>query len=474
MAFDPSVISEIGGYGPNPVAAQGNALTLANAAQGYQTGQIDLQQKRQAQTDEQQARKLLQGVDLMTPEGQQKLQQLPPELRMKMMAGVAKQQQAQREITIEELQIHDSQQEALSGALDPVVAQLDQEAQRPGANPAMLDAKAKQLAIPAALQLRQQRPDLAPIIDRFLQDPNSLSYNGIKSADQLTKRGSQAIKDRIQQKRAEETERENRARDAREQGRASRDERRVTLAEQKEENRRQESQEGVISEDSAQLAVDRILNGEQPRDVLANFGRGKQGAQNITKVQNLLASSAKSRGISAADISARMVEMKGLVKEQQTEASIAGRITYAEKEIQQIAPKVLELSAQVPRSSFVPWNKLQLMGESSISDPKLKQLKAYLTTLTNSYDVLGGRGGTDVEKRAHNRALLDAADGPAALKAAVEAIVQEAALSHEAARQSMAVDRTRLPGATPGAGVPPSAPAPGGASGWGKATVVGQ
>lgn len=478
-SFDASVLSDIGGYGPNPVKAQEDAYTLANAAQGYQSNALDLQARKRQASDEAAAREALKGQDLSTFEGQTKaaqaLTKINPKMGMDFMGKVQQNQAAQGEMTLQRLQIADAQQDAIVGAIDPIVAQLEQERQS-GREPALLDARAKQLAIPALLQLRQNRPDLAPMIDRFQQDPNALTLNGLKSAEAQSKRGSQAIKDRIAQMRADEAARENKSRDERE-------DRKTSLAEQKEADKQKEAEEGVITDDSAQLAVDRMLNGEQARDVLANFGRGKQGPANIAKVQNLLAKTAKDRGISSQEISARMVEMKGLAKEQQTEASIAGKISYAEKEIQQIGPKVLEASEKVPRGTFVPWNKLRNMTSQQLSDPNLKQLKAYLTTLTNSYDVLGGRGGTDVEKRAHNRELLDAADSPEALKAAVDAITQEAALSHEAARESMTVDRSRLGGSpsTPAGaggagGTPPPAGAAspaGGQGGWGKASVVG-
>lgn len=454
MAFDPSVISQIPTYAGNPMQAVGEGVQLANAENTYQAGALDLSNQRQAQADEQQARQAFKGVDPSNLDQMTKAASKveSPAMRMKLMGQLQQQQQQKKDLTIQDLQIASEQSDALAGALDPIVAQLDQLSQQRGMTPAMLDAKAKQLVIPAALQLRQQRPDLAQYVDRALQDPQMLTYQGIRSIDQQSKRGSQAIKDRLAQQHQSEVERENRERD-------SLAERKEGLAERKQTQSQKEAEEGVISDDSAQLAVDRILNGEQARDVLANFGRGKQGPANIAKVQNLLAKTSKDRGISSQDISARMVEMKGLAKEEQTEASIAGKISYAEKEIQQIGPKVLEISAKVPRGAFVPWNKLRNYTASQLSDPNLKQLKAYLNTLTNSYDVLGGRGGTDVEKRAHNRELLDAADSPEALKAAVDAITQEAALSHEAARESMTVDRSRLgggttpaPGATPAAG----------------------
>jgi hypothetical protein len=475
-AFDPSIISEIPSYAPNPVKAQSDALNLAGGVQSYQSGEIDLQKQRQAQADEQQARELLKGVDLNTPEGQAKLTQLPPELRMKMMQGVAKTQSAQKEVTLQDMDIAAKKLDILEGVQDPIVAQLESIKNSPGMTPAMLDAKTKQLIVPAILQLQKDHPELQPEIQRFLADPNHMTYNGLIAVDQQTATGRAALASRRAEKHQEEVERENRKRD-------DLAERRITDAETKEANKAREAKEGIITDESAQLAVDRMLNGEKAQDVLANFGRGKQGPANIAKVQNLLASTAKSRGISPQEITARNVELKGIVKEQQTEATIAGKITYAEKEIQKIGPKVLETSAKVPRGSFLPWNKLKLATETQLSDPNLKQLKAYLTTLTNSYDVLGGRGGTDVEKRAHNRELLDAADGPEALKAAVDAIIQEASLSHEAASESMHVDRSRLggaPGTTPAApagGGPPPSPAAGAAGGgaqWGKATVVGQ
>ena len=468
--LDASVISQIPGYAGNPVAAEQQGLTLANAAQGYQTSAIDLQQKKQDQKDQAAAKEILKDADLSTYEGQTKAAQaitkINPKMGMDFMAQAQRGQQQGQELTLEKLQVHAAQSDALAGAVDNVVAQLDQEAKKPGMTPAMLDAKAKQLAIPAALQLRQQQPELAPYIDKVLQDPNNLTYQGIKSLDEQSNRGNKAVHDRLLEAKQDQQEKEAAKRDAQNDKRLDLESRRVSDAETKEENRKKEAQEGIISQDSSQLAVERILNGEQARDVLANFGRGKQGPANIAKVQNLLAQTAKGRGLSSQDISARMVEMKGLVKEQQTEATIAGKISYAEKEIEQIAPKVIGLADKLDRGSFVPWNKLQNMAATQISSPELKQLKAYLNTLTNSYDVLGGRGGTDVEKRAHNRALLDAADSPQALRAAVEAIQQEAQLSAVAAQESMQVN-------LPGQSRPGANPAPAAAAGWGQAKVVG-
>lgn len=125
-------------------------------------------------------------------------------------------------------------------------------------------------------------------------------------------------------------------------------------------------------------------------------------------------------------------------KETQVAAGMGGKIRYAENEIQQIAPLVREASAKVPRGAFVPYNKLVQMADASISDPNLKEFKSYMTTLSNAYDMLAARGGTDIEKRRHNREMFDTADSPEALEAALHAVETEAAISGKAATAASA------------------------------------
>jgi hypothetical protein len=124
-------------------------------------------------------------------------------------------------------------------------------------------------------------------------------------------------------------------------------------------------------------------------------------------------------------------------KSSQTAAALGGKIAYAENEIKLLAPLVRQASAAVPRGNFVPWNKLSQYGDAQISDPALKEFKSYMTSLSNAYDMLAARGGTDMDKRRHNRELFDTADSPEALEAALKAVENEADISGKAARESM-------------------------------------
>jgi|SRR5579871_214019 len=455
MPIDPNSIGAIGENAVEPVV-QGleRGAKLADMMDRTALNNLQLGQEIKSAKESKAVNEILKKSDYSTPQGLAKtaaeVNRVSPRAAMDLLKSGQAYQTGEIQRQLDLYTLAEKRSDLVVSAIDPIVAQARQ-MKNSGASDLEVNAYIQKELTGAVTNLRQmQLADGKPALpDEMLRTvsqtkPTLATLEGWESH---TKQGNAAIKQRLEQFKADTQAR-----------RAEQDERRTDLAERKQSQAEAERKEGIISDDSAQLAVDRILNGEQARDVLANFGRGKQGAQNITKVQNLLADTARERGINAQEVSARMVEFKGLVKEQQTEASIAGKISYAEKEIQQIGPKVLEAANKVGRGQFVPWNKLRNLAASQVSDPNLKQLKAYLTTLTNSYDVLGGRGGTDVEKRAHNRELLDAADSPEALKAAVDAIAQEAALSHTAARESMTVERENLGGPPKPQGAPAGAP----------------
>ena len=447
MAFDPSVIGSIGDSMPDFAGSKARGFQLKDMLDQQQLSQLKLAGAKQSQTDEATARGILSKSDISTDKGiAEASEKLNRAGLIDKAMGLRKygQQVASGELDqqIQQLTLHGAAQDAIVGLIDPIVAQADamKQAKNPNGTPKFTDAAINawiQGQIPMALDGLKSSDLPEPVKNMALKaaaqvtaKSGSITYDQARAYEAQSKTGREQITSRLNELRAtttaaQETERERHDR-ATEDAATKRDARKQAVDEA-----------GNITDDATDMAAQRLLNGEKASDVLSNFGRGKQGPQNIAKVQNKFAQLAKEQGMSPQDITNRRIEMTGELKEEQTAAAISGKIRYAENEIKRIAPKVLELSAQVPRGSFVPWNQLKLYGEAKLGDPKLKQLKAYLNTLVNSYDVLGGRGGTDVDKRAHNRELLDAADSPQALKAAVEAIQQEAELSGEAADESL-------------------------------------
>jgi hypothetical protein len=123
-------------------------------------------------------------------------------------------------------------------------------------------------------------------------------------------------------------------------------------------------------------------------------------------------------------------------KETTTAAALAGRTSVGENELQDFIPKALAANAKLPRGSFVPFNKLVQMGEENISDPNLKELYGRTQAILNAYDVVAARGGTDQEKRAHNRKMLETADSQETYETAAKVIADEAKIAKKAARKS--------------------------------------
>src|SRR5437899_12107466 len=77
------------------------------------------------------------------------------------------------------------------------------------------------------------------------------------------------------------------------------------------------------------------------------------------------------------------------------------------------------------------------MGEASFSDPNLAEFRMYMTSLSNAYDMLAARGGTDVEKRAESRKNFDTAASPGALERVLQAVMKEARASGRAAEAAL-------------------------------------
>lgn len=446
-AFDPSIISQIPDGAPNPIKAKGDAYTLASLIDDQQLGRMKLNQAKSDQEDLGKIKQVLGKADLSTFEGQTKAAEaatkINPKLGMDLQRNFSERQSALYQKQDQDLKFQVVKHDALANSLDSVLAEADQ-LRKSGASDAMVNASIMKSVLAAKENLSQQtlpngQPLWDPAYDKAIAS-GPLTYDKIVALERQSNKGQELLKQRL-------AERHQNVAEAQETERERHDRATEGLAQQKEKNKEATDSKGIITDDATDLAAQRLLNGEKASDVLANFGRGKQGPENIAKVQNRFASLAKEQNMSPQDITNRRLEMQGVVKEEQAAGAIAGKIRYAEKEIGQIAPKALQASELVPRGSFVPWNKLKLYGEKQLSDPNLKRLKGYLTTLSNSYDLLAARGGTDKDKRAHNRELLDTADSPEALKVAIETIQQEAELSGTAATESLKREGAATPSA---------------------------
>lgn len=432
MAFDPSVISSIPDSQINPIKAKGDAYTLASLIDNQQLDRMKLNSAKSEQADLGKIKQVLGKSDISTFEGQQKAAEaatrINPKLGMDLQRNFAQRQSAQYDKQDQELKIQAVQHDYIAGALDTVLAEADQ-LRKSGATDAMVNATIMKSVLGAKEQLSKQTlPNGQPVwsanYDKALA-AGPLTYDRIKALEMQSNKGQELMKQRLAERHqqvgeAQETERERHDRAMESQG------------QQKVDVSKTKSEEGKFGDKESQL-----LGALAERGVSLPAGL-RSKAQQIATMQALIKRNPDQSPDQIADkIKSGQIDFGAEKKETQIAAGIAGKIRYAEEEINRLVPLVKQASDAVPRGQFVPWNRLKLYGESQISDPNLKKLKAYMTTLANSYDVLAARGGTDMEKRKHNREMFDAADSPQALQAAMDAVLTEARVSGEAAAASV-------------------------------------
>lgn len=211
---------------------------------------------------------------------------------------------------------------------------------------------------------------------------------------------------------------------------------------------------GSIPDETANFAAEQILLGA--KGVKTGYGRGAQGPENIAKIDAAVARIAKERGISAADLVQRGIDLVGDTSRERTAATQEGRMTAAGIEASGAIKLGLEASEKVPRTSWVPVNRAIQAFQAGTSDPFLKAFGAANLTIVNTYArAINPTGNGNVHDKVEAATkLLNEADGPEAYKAVAAQMQREIDLAHKSpsmARDSFRKERADRVGASPAA-----------------------
>ena len=190
-----------------------------------------------------------------------------------------------------------------------------------------------------------------------------------------------------------------------------------------------------LSPDAIDTAAERELQGDQ--SWRAGLGRGAQGAENLTAVQNRIAELQRERGSTAQDIVNNLAKLGGQKAGARTAGQMAAKLDILGNTVASAADYALKLSSEFPRGNFVPLTKLTQMGQKAMSDPQLAAFSASVNTLVNEYArAIGGGQGTDTS-REHAREMLNEAQSPEAFAAVVNVLKREVSLAHGAAHDRL-------------------------------------
>lgn len=189
---------------------------------------------------------------------------------------------------------------------------------------------------------------------------------------------------------------------------------------------RSKRQGSALSDDAISFSADRVLAG----DIRALT---RLSPDNVAKVQTLVAKKAAEKGIDPGDIIQKVAEGSGLTAQQRTFGTQVARMAVNSTEAQGAIDLGRKASADVPRTTWVPINKLIQMGEGAISDPNLLKFRAANLAIINTYSrAISPTGTPTVHDKEHAEQLLSTATGPAGYNAVLDQMNKEIEIAHAA------------------------------------------
>lgn len=474
MALDSSVLASIGDRGTLPAAeAPMKAMQLADLVNRQQLSKIQLQEEQEEQQTYGKLKGLIdtEKLDMSKPDDQNRLvaeaSRLSPKLGMKLQREMTANQAGQAQLTQALIDLTKERMTILSDAATPFADTARKLAMGDPAHgiAPLSDQEIDAKLLPQMTQVMKKLKDVKLANGEALLSPELqqeaaqlLSGNVRKGLETFVMQHQEAMTklDDIDKRRRMAAKEEGENRETKEIMKGGKPHQvlieKSTGREIKDLGEAPPSAAVANQQAMSNAPVDvRQLGAWMDQNGVALAGAGRTPAQRNQRLKDII-DDPKNKGKTVEEIGKGIVTgtlgYQAEKKETQTAAAIEGRINYAVNEIQRMAPYVEELSAKVPRGSFVPWNKLSQMSEAQLSDPNLAAFKMAMTTLSNAYDVLAARGGTDMAKREENRKNFDTANSPEALKAVLGVMVQEASIAHGAA------EAATHPGTTPPADTP--------------------
>jgi hypothetical protein len=388
--FDPSVISAIPDMGPDPIGAKQRAYTLANQMDEETIHRMQLQDLKTQQADTLKAKNIIKNADNSSDEARaataEKLRrEVGPEYSNQFIKENQGIESGAYDLKLKQLAVAEKQQEAIVGAVDGIVRDLEQKKEQ-GATPAMLDARALELATPALNSLAQQHPELVPMLKQIMANPKNLTYNGLISLESQSKEGQARLKEHLEEFKAEtERRRQVNYEKSVETGAKREEDYARGITDKEKENAIKDAMKkaSILDEEDLQPLAKQYLAGD--KSVLQNLGRGDAGATNIANMRRAIRAEAKAQGLSPVDIAARLAEYNGFAAEQRALGTRQASIETAATEAAKVFPIVEKASQQVSRSDWVPANQLVQNFEKWHSDKKLGAFAQAVDTTVNVY-----------------------------------------------------------------------------------------
>jgi hypothetical protein len=435
MAFDPSIISQIGTMGGDPVGAKMKAFQLKDMVDQNTLNALKLRAAKKEEEQSNTLEQLSKSYDIAKSEDRAKMaselgKRGQPELGMKVMklgqdldSGEVQNKLNRLTVAEKQLDFANQQIDSILSVVMPMKTATKIDPRTGRQIPAYTDAEIQGRItglLPTVLKNIQDAPDDILPADLKKQamagfsDPSKITYDSLLEHAEKNEAGRKQITAAREQMAAADTHRNV--------------ESEIKTREHKEAR---ESAAGPVAPPERDL-----LGALVEKGVPLPAGFRNKEFQKAT-LQGLIKRHPDMSSDQIADLVLKGKErLAAEMKEVTTAAGIAGRVAVGGNELESFAPAALKASKAVPRGRFMPFTRLMQLGQKNISDPNLKELYGRTIAVLNAYDIVAARGGTDKEKRQENRAQLETADSPAAYERALSVMVNEVQIAKGAARKA--------------------------------------
>lgn len=229
----------------------------------------------------------------------------------------------------------------------------------------------------------------------------------------------------------------------------------------------------TLSDAAIKRGVEQMLAGDY--SIKANLGRGKQGAANLTALENAMADEMDKRNMTGAQRAAVNSNFKAQTAAMKTAAVREANVSASVEEAKNTFPLALKASAAVPRTQFVPWNQLVQKVQAGTSNKELAQLYTATQGAITAYAQAMARTGVmTVDGRHAAEQLLKTATSQEAYEAILGQMAQEMKAAEAAPETVRHALMSRISGeAPPASQLQPSVAAPVTTSGFTGRTATG-
>lgn len=218
------------------------------------------------------------------------------------------------------------------------------------------------------------------------------------------------------------------------------------------------SPESTLDKSTLETMADQYLSGDT--SVFQNLGRGAQGAENVTKLRNIIAERGAAKNMGGADMAQRSAEFMGEKAAQRTLGTRGVNADMAVTEAQNMVGLGRDASANVPRTQWQPVNKAMNAYRTQSGDPNIVKFGAANLAIINTYArAISPTGTPTVHDKEHAETMLSTAQTPEQYNAVLDQLQLEMKAAQAAPGQVKQDRRSQFLGNDPHAAAP-KMPAP--------------